>query len=58
MSAKKIGEEFRLKNIDEKRRYLIEEIKQNDLTRKKHKNIYTVLNYIKHLFILVSTVTG
>ena len=58
MSGKKIGEEFRLKNIDEKRRYLIEEIKQNDLRRKKHKKIYTVLNYIKHLFILVSTVTG
>ena len=25
---------------------------------KKHKNVYRVLNYIKHLIILISTVTG
>ena len=25
---------------------------------KKHKKVYRVLNYIKHLLILISTVTG
>ena len=25
---------------------------------KKHKNVFTVLNYIEHFFILVSTITG
>ena len=44
--------EFRLKRIDETRNYLIEEIKNNDLISEKH------LNYVEHLLILVSTVTG
>ena len=36
----------------------MEEIKQSDLMTKKHKNIYMVLNYIEHLLILVSMITG
>ena len=40
------------------RNSLIEEINQNELLNKKHENIYRVLNYIEHLFILISTATG
>ena len=36
MAEKNIGEESRLKNIDETRNYLIEEINQNELMIKKH----------------------
>ena len=35
MSEENISQEFRLKNIDEARNYLIEEIKQNELISKK-----------------------
>ena len=37
--------EFRLKKIDEIRNYLIEEINQNGLKSKEHKNVCKVLNY-------------
>ena len=39
-----IGQKFRLKNIDGTS-YLTEEIDQYDLMSKKHKNVYTILNY-------------
>ena len=48
--------EFRLKRIDETRNYLIEEIKNNDC--EKCKKTCKHLNYVEHLLILVSTVTG
>ena len=51
------SQDFRLKNIYETRNYLIEEINQNELMSKKHKNVYRVLNYIEQLLVLVSTVT-
>ena len=38
MSEENICQEFKLKNIDETRKYLIEEKNQNELTSKKHKN--------------------
>ena len=44
MVGESISQEFRLKNIDEKRNYLIEEIKQKELT-------CTTLNYIEHFII-------
>ena len=50
--------EFRLKNMDETRNYLLEEIKQNDLMSEKHKMTCKYLNYVEHLLILGSTVTG
>ena len=53
-----ISEEFRLKNIDNTRNCLIEEINPNELMSKKHKKICTTLNYIEHSVILASTVTG
>ena len=55
---KNISQEFRLKNIDETRNYLIEEINRNELMSKKHKKVYATLNYIEHFLILGSTITG
>ena len=49
--------EFRLKNINQARNYFIKEMKQNESMSKRHKEVCKVLNYIKHLFILASTVT-
>ena len=37
-------QEFRLKNIDKTRNYLIEEINRNELVSRKHKKICTTLN--------------
>ena len=58
MPEENISQEFRLKNIDETRNYLIEEINQNELMSQKQKKVYKILNYIDRLFILISTVTG
>ena len=58
MSEENITQEFRLKNIERTRNYLIKEINQNELMIKKYKKVYRVLNYIEHLLMLVSTVTG
>ena len=63
MAEENISQEFRLKNIDETRNYLIEEINRNELMSKKHKKVCTTLNYIKHFLInysiiLTSAITG
>ena len=58
MVEQNVSQEFRLKNIDETRNYLIEEINRNELMSKKHKNVCTILNYIEHFLILASTITG
>ena len=58
MAEENISQEFRLKNIDETRNYLIEEINRNELMSKKHKKVCTTLNYIEHFLILASTITG
>ena len=58
MSEGNISQELRLKNIDETRNYLIEEINQNELMSNKHKTVCTTLNYIEHFLILPSTITG
>ena len=58
MSKESISQEFKLNNIEEIRNYLNEEINQNELMIKKHKKVCKVLNYIEHLLILISTVTG
>ena len=47
-----------MKNIDETRNDFIEEINQNELMIKKHKKVCRVLNYIEHLLVLISTVSG
>ena len=53
-----MNEEFRLKKIDEIRNYLTEEINQSEVMSKKHKQVCKVLNYIEHLLIIISTITG
>ena len=58
MVEKNINQEFRQKNIDETRNYLIKEINRNELMSKKHKKLCTTLNYIEHFVILASTITG
>ena len=58
LAEENISEEFRLKNIDETRNYLIEEINRNELMSKKHKKVCKTLNYIEHFLILGSTITG
>ena len=58
MAEENLSQEFRLKNIDETRNYLIEEINPNKLISKNHKKACTTLNYIEHFLILVSITTG
>ena len=58
MTKENKSQEFRLKNIDETRHYLIEEINRNKLISKKHKKVCKTLNYIDHFLILDSTITG
>ena len=58
MAEENISQEFRMKNIDETRNYLIKEINGNELISKKHKKVCTTLNYIQHFLILASTITG
>ena len=57
MAEENISQEFRLKNIDETRNYLIEEINRNELMSKKHKKVCTTLNYIEHFLIVASSIT-
>ena len=57
MAEENISQEFRFKNIDETRNYLIVEINRNELMSKKHKQVCTTLNYIEHFLILGSTIT-
>ena len=58
MAEENLSQEFRLKNTDETRNYLIEEINRNELISKKHSKICTTLNYINHFLILACTITG
>ena len=58
MVEENIRQEFRLKNIDKTRNYLIEEINRNELMRKKHKTVCTTLNYIEHFLILAASRIG
>ena len=53
-----MNQEFRLKNINETRKNFLEEIKQNELMRKNHKEVCTTLHYIKHVLIFSSSTTG
>ena len=58
MAEENIGQKFRVKEIDKVRNYFIKEIKQNELISKKHKKIFSILNYIEHLLILACSSTG
>ena len=54
---KNTSQEFRLKNVNEPRNYVREEIEQNDLISKKHKKVCATLNYIEYSLTLASTIT-
>ena len=58
MVEENISQEFRLKNVDETRNYFLGKIKQNELTSRKNKKVGTTLNYIEHVLILASAITG
>ena len=58
MAEENICQEFRLKNINETKNYLIEEINWNELMSKKHKKKCTSLNNNEHFPILASKITG
>ena len=49
-------QEFRLKNTDETRNYLIEEINRIESMSRKYKKVCTALNHIEHFLILGSTI--
>ena len=46
------------RKIIKTKKYLLDEIKHNDLMNEKYEKTFKYLNYAQHLFILVSTVTG
>ena len=46
-----MSRQFRLKNLDEKRNYFLEEIQQNELMSRKHRKVCTTLTYIEHFLI-------
>ena len=48
---------FNLKQIVERRNYLIKEIKQRDLMSRKNKTVSAAINFVGQLFILVSAIT-
>ena len=58
MAEENLSQEFRLKNKHETRNYFLEEIGQNELEGRNHKKLCTTLNYIEHVLILASTITG
>ena len=57
-TVEKASLEFRLIKIDETRNDFLDEIKHNDLMSKKYKTTCKYLDYVEHLPILVSAVTG
>ena len=58
MGKETIIQVFRLKNIKEIKNYFIKEIDQNDFMSNNHGKVFATLNYIEHLLILSSVVTG
>ena len=42
MVEENISQDFRSKNTDETRSYLIEKVNRNELMSKKHKKVYTI----------------
>ena len=58
MAEGNTSQELRLKNINERRNYLIKERNRNELISKKPKKVCTTLNHIEDFLILASTITG
>ena len=51
MGEENVSQELKLKNINETRIHLIEEINGSELMSKKHKKVCTTLIYIEHFVI-------
>ena len=59
MAEENISQEFRPKNVDETRNYLIEEINWNEVISQMRKKFFCgALNYIEHFLSLASTIIG
>ena len=58
MVEENISQEFRFKNINEARNHFLKDTEQNELMRKKHKKVCTILNCIENFLILAATITG
>ena len=58
MAGENISQKFRLKNMDKARKYLVEEINQNELIIEKHKKVCATPNHIEHFITLSSTIIG
>ena len=56
MVEENLSQEFRPKNTNKTRNYLIEEINLNELINKKHKKVCRTLNYVALFLILASTI--
>ena len=56
MVEENLSQEFRPKNTNKTRNYLIEEINLNELINKKHKKVCRTLNYVELFLILASTI--
>ena len=52
MPEVKVGQKFKLKEIDKTKNDFIDEIKEYELLNKTHKKICKILIYIEHLLIL------
>ena len=57
MGEENISQEFRLKNIDKTKNYFLEDIEQNELMSRKHKKVFTILNYTELFLVLASSIT-
>ena len=59
MIEKNISQKFKLKNADEIRNYFFEDIEQNELMNRKHKEVCTALNisnyFLLYTFLLLIT---
>ena len=51
MTEQNIRQRFRLREIDKKRNYFIQERKQNQVISKKQKSVCKILNNIRYLLI-------
>ena len=50
--------EFRLRKVVETTNYLLDEMKNNDLKSEKYERLCKNLNYVEHVLILASAITG
>ena len=56
--VEEVSLDFRLRNNDETKNYLLDEIKRNYLMSEKYKETRKYLNYVERLLTLASAVTG